>query len=60
LKDEVLWKSFAIATQRLIELFGADAVKFRQVGIEHHLLPANEVNELCKIFWLERELHFFS
>jgi hypothetical protein len=42
LKDEIVSESVAIATQRLIERLGADAIELREIGIEHYLFTANE------------------
>ena len=42
LKHEVWRKAFSIACEGPVERFGLDAIKLRQVGVEHDSLAAND------------------
>jgi hypothetical protein len=44
LKHEVLWKAVRVALDGLVEVESLDLVEFGQVGIEHDLLAADEVD----------------
>ena len=53
MKGEIRWEALLITPKCLIQCFCADAVEFREIGIEHYPFAANEEHELNDILGLE-------
>lgn len=59
LKHKIIWEPFRVAFDGLEKNFGWHAIKFCQVGIEHNLLVANQINRVRdSLYWDDFEWFF--